>query len=109
MLEMKLWSVCPRKMKTTSDFFGKIDIFQVGDLVFWSFMGEKRDSREDRKVGIVSEVFFKAIGGRNVSFAKVFCLKDKKNYEIPTIILKKIDKNETIYRSEDQNNGIFSD
>jgi len=70
------------------------------------FLGFKDDDEAHRRVGIISEVFSEYIGGRNVAFANVFCLKEEKKYEIPLVSLKRIDKNKTIYKKEGKNDGI---
>ena len=107
-------------MKKTTNSFGKEGDFCVGDLVCWTDMKRKRlklpvnlGSDEynsglstHRMVGVISEVFSETIGGRKVAFANVFCLKDEKKYEIPLVSLKRIDKNKTIYKKEDKNDGI---
>ena len=93
-------------MKKTTNFFGKTDDFRPGDLVFWSDLAKKRRLLPSKKVGVVSEVFLKHVGGRDIALARVYCLKDEKKYEIPLITLKRIDENKTIYSKEGKKDGI---
>ncbi len=68
-------------MKNFSDSFGNLNNFQVGDLVFWKKLNKK-------ELGVVSKLFLVEEGGRNVAYAMIFDLKDKKYVDLPTIILK---------------------
>jgi|TARA_R110000824_G_scaffold257656_1_gene446590 hypothetical protein len=73
-------------MKRFSESFGKIDNFEVGNLVFWKNFGEK-------EFGVVSKLFFLQKGGRKVAHARVFRLRGKEYIDLPTIILKIEQKN----------------
>ena len=104
-------------MKKTTDTLGTADQFQTGDLVCWTDMRKKRsklsktlannlDFHDHRMTGVVAEVFFEHVGGRNVAFASIFCFKNEQKYEIPLISLKRIEKSKTIYRQEGANREI---
>jgi hypothetical protein len=104
-------------MKKITNSLGKKDNFQAGDLVCWTDLAKRRrnipgngevgeQKGDHRMIGVVSDVFFEHVGGRDVVLANVFCLKDEKKYEIPLISLKRIDKNKTIYDKEGKNDGI---
>ena len=73
-------------MKNFSKSFGKIEDFNVGELVCWKSFGEK-------ELGIVSRLFFLEKGGRKVAHATVFRFRGKEYIDLPTIILKIEQKN----------------
>ena len=68
-------------MKKFSESFGKIDNFEVGNLVFWKSFSQK-------EFGVVSKLFFLEKGGRKVAHARIFRLRDGEYIDLPTIILK---------------------
>ena len=55
-------------IKTKS--FGKFDKFEVGDLVSWTTLKNR-----ERLFGIISDLVFEGVGGREVAKARVFCNK----------------------------------
>ncbi|HAW78528.1 MAG TPA: hypothetical protein DCX27_01655 [Balneola sp.] len=57
-------------LKVYDDSFGKINKFNVGDIVSWSNIGVK-------STGVISDIYFSMVGGRNVAFAKIYGFKDK--------------------------------
>ncbi len=73
-----------QKMKICNETFGNLQGFEAGQLVCWSNF----EADGTKKIGVISEMYFIGIGGRNVAYAKIFCLKDDRNYNLPTIILK---------------------
>ena len=66
--------------------FGKINKFNVGDIVSWSNIGEKM-------TGVVSDIYFSVVGGRDVAFAKIYGFKDKIEHTIICLNLKLVSKN----------------
>ena len=104
-------------MKKVTSSLGKKTSFQVGDLVCWTELSRKRTILADsldadesegqhRMVGVISKVYYEFLGGRDVAFGEIFCLKNEKKYEIPLISLKTIDKNATIYDVEGKSDEI---
>jgi len=77
-------------MKICNETFGNLQGFEAGQLVCWSNL----EGNGEKKIGVISELYFIGSGGRNVAFAKIFCLKDDKNYNLPVIILKIVSKND---------------
>ena len=81
--------VLRNKMIIFNDSFGGRSSFEVGDVVLWSKIGNKY-------TGVISKLYKRNIAGRNVSFAKIFCFKDRSNCDILCLNLKllsKIDSN----------------
>jgi hypothetical protein len=73
-------------MKITENF-GSESKFSIGDLVWWSDLKEK-----DRKqIGIIEDFHKKFIGGRNLVFARLFCVSKSKYEEILVINLHKLE------------------
>ena len=62
--------------------------FKIGDLVSWKLLGI-----DEKNFGIVIEITQEMKGGRDVTFAKVVCFKNKKTISAPIINLKKISEN----------------
>ena len=69
----------------TSDSFGKTDDFSVGDLVYWSKLGEKLS-------GLVRTLKLIHEGGRNVAYAEVIPLGSSKTEQICCLSLEKLTK-----------------
>ena len=67
--------------------FGKIDKFEIGDLVSWTSL----ENRE-RFFGIVSDFVLESIGGRKVAKARVFCNKNGLVKNILTLNLQIVSK-----------------
>lgn len=65
--------------------FGKINKFNVGDIVAWSNIGRK-DS------GVISDIYFSVVGGRDVAFAKIYGFRDKLEHVILCLNLKLVSK-----------------
>ena len=68
------------EIKKRSDSFGNIEDFKIGDLVFWKNKGKK-------EIGLVSDLFYLAEGGRKVAKASIFHLKAEKYIILPIVIL----------------------
>ena len=68
-------------MKNFNKSFGKIEHFNVGQLVSWKRFGVKES-------GVVSKLFLLEKGGRKVAHARIFKFRGKKYVDLPTIILK---------------------
>ena len=68
-------------MQTSSKPFGARYSFRPGDVVCWSDLRMKR-------TGLVSKIFEAQLGGREVSFASVFCFEDRRNYDMLYLSLK---------------------
>lgn len=77
-------------MKEFSRNFGRIDNFSEGDLVSWSSLRPKRE----KGVGIINKIFENEVGGRLVSYATVYSIKNKTYINILTANLTKLQKNE---------------
>jgi hypothetical protein len=77
-------------MKEFSRNFGRIDDFSEGDLVFWSFLSPKRE----KGIGIINKIFENEVGGRSVSYATVYSMKNKVYIDILIANLTKLQKNE---------------
>ena len=75
-------------LKTKGTSFGRIDKFSVGDIVGWSIMGSE-DS------GVISDIFLKEVGGRQVAFAKVYGFKDKQSRIIICLNLRLLSKSDS--------------
>lgn len=73
--------------KSVSESFGKINNFKVGDIVVWTYYDAK-------KTGIVSDLYFSTIGGRNIAYADIFSFEEQKTYKILCVNLKILTKNE---------------
>ena len=69
----------------SSDSFGKTDDFSVGDLVFWSKLGEKLS-------GLIRNLKLIHEGGRNVAYAEVIPLGSVKTEQICCLSLEKLTK-----------------
>ena len=69
----------------SSDSFGKTDDFSVGDLVYWSKLGEKLS-------GLVRTLKLIHEGGRNVAYAEVIPLGSSKTEQICCLSLEKLTK-----------------
>tara|TARA_R110000824_G_scaffold374569_1_gene565127 strand:- start:26 stop:256 length:231 start_codon:yes stop_codon:yes gene_type:complete len=69
----------------TSDSFGKIEEFSVGDMVRWSRL-------EGSKSGIIRKLRLHHEGGRNVAYADVVLLGSSKTEQICCVVLEKIAK-----------------
>ena len=72
----------------TSDSFGKLEEFSVGDMVRWSKL-------KDNKSGIIRNLRLHYEGGRNVAYADVILLGSSKTEQICCLILEKIAKSMT--------------
>jgi hypothetical protein len=70
---------------TTTDSFGKLEEFSIGDMVRWSRL-------EGSKSGIIRKLKVHAVGGRNVAFADVILLGSSKTERICCVVLEKIAK-----------------
>ena len=75
----------PAKSMLTSDSFGKTDDFSVGDLVYWSKLGEKLS-------GLVRNLKLIHEGGRKVAYAEVILLGSSKTEQICCLSLEKLTK-----------------
>ncbi len=69
----------------SSDSFGKTDDFSVGDLVYWSKLGEKLS-------GLVRNLKLIHEGGRKVAYAEVIPLGSAKTEQICCLSLEKLTK-----------------
>ena len=78
---MLLMLVSKSKMQISSKPFGARYNFKPGDVVCWSDLRKKR-------TGLVSKIFEAQLGGREVSFASVFCFEDQRNYDMLYLSLK---------------------
>ncbi len=58
--------------------FKNLKKLDVGDLVRWSEL-EKTGYKQEKKVGIISELYLEQRGNRNVAIAKVHEVTNKKN------------------------------
>ena len=77
----------------TSNSFGVLDNFKVGDVVLWSRLGIKL-------TGVVSDLYLNLEGGREVAYASVFCFENQQKLDVLCVNLKILTKNEV----EDQKN-----
>jgi hypothetical protein len=75
------------KMKISNKSFGGLARFNVGDVVLWSEIGRKN-------TGLVSKLYSSKVGGRKVSFAKVFCFERSQNCDILCLNLKLLSKSD---------------
>ena len=57
-------------LRPRENSFGVLDNFKVGDVVLWSFLGEKL-------TGVVSDLYLESRGGREIAYATVFCFKNQ--------------------------------
>ena len=69
------------RMQISSKPFGGLDKFESGDIVYWTKLGSRR-------TGLVAKTFKSLVGGREVSYASVFCFENQKNYDILCLNLK---------------------
>lgn len=74
--------------------FGNFEDFKVGDLVFWTKLTRPKFT------GVISEISFIFMGGREIQHASIFCFEDQKIHKIPTIVLKKL-------KRKDNNNDLL--
>jgi hypothetical protein len=58
--------------------FKNLKKLDVGDLVRWSEL-EKTGYKQEKKVGIISELYLEQRGNRNVAIAKVYEVTNKQN------------------------------
>lgn len=86
MQQRQLSRVELNNFKSIGQSFGKVGNFKVGDIVFWSFYSKK-------KTGIVSDLYTRENGGRNIAYATVFCFKDRKKHDVLCVNLKILTKN----------------
>ena len=75
------------KMEISNKSFGGLTSFNVGDVVLWTEIGRKN-------TGLVSKLYNSQIGGRKVSFAKVFCFERNQNCDILCLNLKLLSKSD---------------
>ena len=74
-------------MEISNQSFGKLGRFEVGDVVAWSEINKSRS-------GVISELYHSSLGGRDVSYAKVFCFESKQNREVLCLNLKILSKSD---------------
>tara|TARA_R110000744_G_scaffold270010_1_gene383298 strand:- start:264 stop:530 length:267 start_codon:yes stop_codon:yes gene_type:complete len=67
--------------------FGKIDKFEIGDLVSWTTLANR-----ERLFGIISDLAFESTGGRKVAKARIFCNKKGLIRDILTLNLQIVSK-----------------
>jgi len=72
-------------LKIDGKSFGKINKFNVGDVVTWTNL-------DRRETGVISSMYFSMVGGRNVAFARIFNFRDRIEYDIICLNLKLISK-----------------
>jgi hypothetical protein len=72
-------------MEVSNKSFGGLTNFIVGDIVLWSEIGKKNS-------GLVAGLYNSNIGGRKVSFAKIFCFEKNQNCDILCLNLKLLSK-----------------
>jgi len=60
--------------------------FEVGDIVSWKKIGQKRN------IGMVYEIYTVKMGGRQIKKASVASFKDSLHYEILVLELKLVSK-----------------
>jgi len=72
-------------LKIDNESFGKINKFSVGDIVAWSNL-------ESKETGVISDIYFSTVGGRNVAFAKIYGFQDKIEHVVICLNLKLVSK-----------------
>jgi hypothetical protein len=75
-------------MKALHKTFGKIKDFHIGDLVWWTDL--KKIKR--RTVGIIHDFKKDLKGGRELLFAKVYCVETQEYKDILVAILHKVEE-----------------
>jgi hypothetical protein len=80
-------SALKSKMEISNKSFGGLTNFNIGDMVLWSEIGKK-------STGLVSKLYNSKVGGRKVSFAKVFCFERNQNCNILCLNLKLLSKSD---------------
>ena len=75
------------KLEVSSESFGELSGFVVGDVVSWSDF-------DRQAIGIVSDLYFLKNGGRNVAWATVFDFEKQKKCGVLCVNLKIVTKNE---------------
>jgi len=73
-------------MKGSGSFGENSCDFEVGDIVSWKKLGQKRN------IGMMYEVYTVQMGGRQIKKARVASFRDTFHYEILVLELKLISK-----------------
>tara|TARA_R110000824_G_scaffold147546_1_gene317049 strand:- start:3729 stop:3968 length:240 start_codon:yes stop_codon:yes gene_type:complete len=78
-------------MKIQSETFGKFDKFDIGDLVSWTNLSDRK-----KLFGIICEFCLNDVGGRKIANAKVLCNENASIKSVLALNLRIVSKRKLI-------------